>query len=114
MRPQPQIEEPLFRVRYDERPIERYAECMEMDIFNAGRDGATEYVHGKLASRIGLKLADEGFIKFETNEKSGAPWHYNPCVSKCGKTLNITEPCRAVRKDEFSWLNTNYRIKRLS
>ena len=41
---------------------------MEMDIFNAGRDGATEYVHGKLASRIGLKLADEGFIKFETNE----------------------------------------------
>ena len=30
MRPQPQIEEPLFRVRYDERPIERYAECMEM------------------------------------------------------------------------------------
>lgn len=68
MRPQPQIEEPLFRVRHDERPIERYAECMEMDIFNAGRDGATEYVHGKLASRIGLKLADEGFIKFETNE----------------------------------------------
>ena len=67
-RPQPQIEEPLFQVRYDERPIERYAECMEMDIFNAGRDGATEYVHGKLASRIGLKLADEGFIKFETNE----------------------------------------------
>lgn len=44
----------------------------------------------------------------------GAPWHYNSCVSKCGKTLNITEPCRAVRKDEFSWLNTNYRIKRLS
>lgn len=50
MRPQPQIEEPLFRVRYDERPIERYAECMEMDIFDAGRDGATEYVHKKLAS----------------------------------------------------------------
>lgn len=68
MRPQPKIEEPLFQVRYDERPIERYAECMEMDIFNAGRDGATEYVHGKLASRIGLKLADKGFIKFETNE----------------------------------------------
>lgn len=66
MRPQPQIEEPLFRVRYDERPIERYAECMEMDIFDAGRDGATEYVHKKLASGIGLKLAEEGFVKFET------------------------------------------------
>nr|DAD82245.1 MAG TPA: hypothetical protein [Siphoviridae sp. ctwQg18] len=29
-------------------------------------------------------------------------------------TALYTEPCRAVRKDEFSWLNTNYRIKRLS
>jgi hypothetical protein len=66
MRPQPQIEEPLFRARYDERPIERYAECMEMDIFDAGRDGATEYVHKELTNRIGLKLAEEGFIKFET------------------------------------------------
>ena len=59
-RPQPQIGEPLFQVRYDERPIERYAECMEMDIFDAGRDGATKYVHKE------LKLAEEGFIKFET------------------------------------------------
>ena len=39
-----------------------------MDIFDAGRDGATEYVHKKMASVPGLKLADEGFIKFETNE----------------------------------------------
>jgi hypothetical protein len=39
---------------------------MEMDIFNAGRDGATEYVHKELTNRIGLKLAEEGFIKFET------------------------------------------------
>lgn len=37
-----------------------------MDIFDAGRDGATEYVHKKLASGLGLKLAKEGFIKFET------------------------------------------------
>lgn len=37
-----------------------------MDIFDAGRDGATEYVHKKLASVLGLKLAEEGFIKFET------------------------------------------------
>lgn len=65
-RPQPQIGEPLFQVRYDERPIERYAECMEMDIFDVGRDGATEYVHKELTNRIGVKLAEEGFIKFET------------------------------------------------
>lgn len=37
-----------------------------MDIFNAGRDDATEYVHKNLASRIGLKLAEEGFIEFDT------------------------------------------------
>lgn len=65
-RPQPQINEPLFQVRYDERPIERRAECMEMDIFDAGRDCATEYVHKNLASKIGLKLAEDGFIKFDT------------------------------------------------
>lgn len=85
-----------------------------MDIFNAGRDGATEYVHGKLASRIGLKLADKGFIKFETNENPARRGIIIRASVNVVKTLNITEPCRAVRKDEFSWLNTNYRIKRLS
>lgn len=38
-----------------------------MDIFDAGRDGTTEYVHKELTRRIGLKLAKEGFIKFETD-----------------------------------------------
>lgn len=63
MRPQPQIEEPLFRVRYDERPIERYAECMEMDIFDAGRDGATEYVHKKISERNRVKTCRRGFCQ---------------------------------------------------
>lgn len=57
-----------------------------MDIFNAGRDGATEYVHGKLASRIGLKLADEGFIKFETNEN---PAHRGITIRA---SVNVVKP----------------------
>ena len=85
-RTRPQIEEPLFRVRYDERPIERYAECMEMDIFDAGRDGATEYVHKKLASGLGLKLAKEGFIKFETGRN---PAH---CGIIIRASVNVVKP----------------------
>lgn len=40
--------------------------AIPMDGGDAGRDGATKYVHKELTSRIGLKLAEEGFIKFET------------------------------------------------
>ena len=73
-------------MRYDERPIKRYAECMEMDIFNAGRDDAVEYVHGTLASRIGLKLAEEGFVKFDTDRN---PAHRGIII--CA-SVNVVKP----------------------
>lgn len=39
-----------------------------MDIFDAGRDGATKYVHKELTSRIGLKLAEEGLSNLKQAE----------------------------------------------
>lgn len=58
-----------------------------MDIFDAGRDGATEYVHKELASRIGLKkLAEEGFIKFETGRN---PAHRGIIIRA---SVNVVKP----------------------
>lgn len=57
-----------------------------MYIFDAGRDGATEYVHKKLASGIGLKLAEEGFIKFETGRN---PAHRGIIIRA---SVNVVKP----------------------
>lgn len=57
-----------------------------MDIFDAGRDGVTEYVHKKLASGLGLKLAKEGFIKFETGRN---PAHRGIIIRA---SVNVVKP----------------------
>lgn len=71
---------------HNDEQNQEYYQAMEMDIFDAGRDGATEYVHKKLASGIGLKLAEEGFVKFETGRN---PAHRGIIIRA---SVNVVKP----------------------
>lgn len=97
---------------YGRKEIRTYGERKTLTIFEAGSDNMGEIIKDRMAVKIGRALKENGAIQFETYDDP----------MKCGIIVDvkslcrryITEPCRAVRKDEFSWLNTNYRIKRLS
>lgn len=99
---------------YGRKEIRTFGERKILTIFEAGSDNMGEIIKDRMAVEIGRALKENGAIQFETYDD---PMNVELLWMRKLKSLcrrYITEPCRAVRKDEFSWLNTNYRIKRLS
>lgn len=64
---QPKSEQRVeFQCTYTQRPIETHQVCEHIDIFQAGREDIVEYVQGKMAHMIGVKLKEKGLLRFDT------------------------------------------------
>ena len=61
--PEPSVE---FQNTYTFRPIETYQVCKRLDIFQAGREDMSWYTQREMAQQIGMELAREGLVKFDT------------------------------------------------
>lgn len=55
-----------FQNTYTFSPIETYQVCKHLDIFQAGREDIAGFVHREMAQHIGMELAREGLVKFDT------------------------------------------------
>lgn len=61
--PEPSVE---FQNTYTFRPIETYQVCKRLDIFQAGREDIVGFVHREMAQKMGMKLAQDGILVFDT------------------------------------------------
>lgn len=61
--PEPSVE---FQNTYTFRPIETYQVCKRLDIFQAGREDMVGFVHREMAQEMGMKLAQDGILAFDT------------------------------------------------
>ena len=65
--PEPSVE---FQNTYTFRPIETYQVCKHLDILQAGREDIAGFVHRKMAQEMGMKLAQDGILVFDTEPDS--------------------------------------------
>lgn len=59
-----------FQNTYTFRPIETYQVCKHLDIFQAGREDIAGFAHRKMAQEMGMKLAQDGILVFDTEPDS--------------------------------------------
>lgn len=65
--PEPSVE---FQNTYTFRPIETYQVCKHINIFQAGREDIAGFVHREMAQEMGMKLAQDGILVFDTEPDS--------------------------------------------